>query len=440
MTPRSLRLRLLAAAAIAIFLALAAAWLAMGYLFARHVERRVEDDLIARGREIVAGLTPDAAGVLQAPDLSDSRFRTPASGLYWQIDSGNLVLRSRSLWDETLAAPQNLSASDWRRDRFEGPFEQDLLRVSRQVQLDPGAAPISVVLAEDYATVTESRDAFTRELALFLALLWAVLAAAAWIQVQLGLKPLNDVQTALGSLRRSPSARLKETDYPAEAAPLALAINALADARASDLEQARRRAGDLAHGLKTPLAAMAAQSRRAREAGAQDAADGLDKAIEAARQAVERELARSRAAASAGAGANGRLAAAKLIQVVERTEHGARVRIENLVSETPYRIGEDVWMEMAGPLLENAVRHAKGLVRMSGDGASLDGEDDGPGIAEADAEAALARGARLDEASDGHGLGLAIVKDLSEATGGELSLTGSSLGGLLARVRWPNSP
>lgn len=434
---RSLRLRLLAAGAIAIFLALSLAWVAMGLLFARHVERRVEADLITRGREIVGGLTTDANGQLIAPDLTDARFGAPASGLYWQVTSGSQILTSRSLWDQTLSAPADANAEDWNADSGAGPFNQRVIRVSRQVQLEPGEPPVIVVLAEDYATVTESRDAFARELALFLALLWAVLAAAAWVQVRLGLTPLGDVRAALEALRKSPTARLKEDEYPTEAAPLALAINALADARAADLERARHRAADLAHGLKTPLAAMAAQSRRAREAGARDAADGLDKAIEAARRAVERELARSRAAASrAGGSAHGREAAAKLIQVIERTVDGGRIRIENAMGDQVYPLSEDVWMEMAGPLLENAVRHARGVVRVSGSTAAFAVEDDGPGIASPDVEAALARGAKLDESGEGHGLGLAIVNDLAHATGARLILTRSELGGLRAEVRW----
>lgn len=434
---RSLRLRLLAAGAIAIFLALALAWVAMGLLFARHVERRVEADLTARGREIVGGLTTDASGQLVAPELTDANFSSPASGLYWQVTSGAEVLRSRSLWDQTLESPADLSLEAWQRDVAPGPFGQRIVRVAREVRLEPGAPPVQVIVAQDYATVTQSRDAFARELALFLALLWAVLAAAAWVQVRLGLTPLGDVRAALDALRKSPAARLKEDEYPTEAAPLALAINALAEARAADLERARHRAADLAHGLKTPLAAMTAQSRRAREAGAADAADGLDKAIEAARRAVERELARSRAAASrAGGSANGRDAAAKLIHVIERTVDGGRVRIQNAMGDDRYPVSEDVWMEMAGPLLENAVRHANAEVRISGSETAFAVEDDGPGIALPDIEAALARGAKLDESGDGHGLGLAIVNDLAHATGAQLLLTRSELGGLRAEVRW----
>jgi signal transduction histidine kinase len=142
----------------------------------------------------------------------------------------------------------------------------------------------------------------------------------------LGLKPLARVRDALDALKRSPGERLPEA--PArEIEPLVRAINELADAREKDLLRARRRAADLAHALKTPLAAIAAQSRRARESGAHDAADGLDRAIASASAAVDRELARSRAAAIRAA--TGEVSAAALPSVesvvgveMRRATHG----------------------------------------------------------------------------------------------------------------------
>ncbi|WP_337587461.1 ATP-binding protein [Halomonas smyrnensis] len=52
-------------------------------------------------------------------------------------------------------------------------------------------------------------------------------------------------------------------------------------------------------------------------------------------------------------------------------------------------------------------------------------------------EAALARGARLDERRSGSGLGLAIVEDLMALYGGRLTLEAAPLGGLAARIRLP---
>jgi signal transduction histidine kinase len=434
---RSLRVRLLVGAALAVFAALAVAWLAMSYLFERHIQRQVEADLLSRAHEVIAALGPGEGGRLDvlAPP-SDPRFSAPASGLYWQVSGDEALLRSRSLWDARLELPAPASGEDWARGAMDGPFDQHLIYVARVIQLDPQSAPLTIVLGADRRAVAEARDAFGRELGLFLLLLWAVLAAAAWAQVGLGLRPLEDVRAALANLRSHASARLSDRDYPTEAAPLANAINELADARERDLEQAQRRAADLAHSLKTPLAALSAQSRRAREAGATDAADGLDRAIAAATRAVERELARTRAAAArSSAHANARTVIARLLQVVERTETGARLAFENSAPET-LPVSDDILMEMTGPLLENAARFAAHRVRIGGDAARLVIEDDGPGLSDGQAAEALERGKRLDERGDGHGLGLAIANDLAAASGAELRLGRSELGGLKVELVW----
>ena len=61
-------------------------------------------------------------------------------------------------------------------------------------------------------------------------------------------------------------------------------------------------------------------------------------------------------------------------------------------------------------------------------------DDDGPGIAEAEAREAVRRGRRLDETKPGTGLGLSIVSDLVADYGGSLHLERSELGGLRAEV------
>ena len=48
---------------------------------------------------------------------------------------------------------------------------------------------VLVQVAQDEAPLQLARDQFGRELAMFLALLWAVLSAAAWLQVRLGHRP-----------------------------------------------------------------------------------------------------------------------------------------------------------------------------------------------------------------------------------------------------------
>lgn len=62
-------------------------------------------------------------------------------------------------------------------------------------------------------------------------------------------------------------------------------------------------------------------------------------------------------------------------------------------------------------------------------------EDDGPGVPVDQIAEILQRGARLDEAVDGHGPGLAIARDLAELYQGDLQIGRSDLGGLSVTIK-----
>lgn len=438
MKAASLKARLIAGGMLAILAALAVSWLAMTWLFERHIVRRETAELTRVGQAVVAGLRlgPDGAPTVEAR-LADPRLMKAAGGLYWQVTTPAGSQRSVSLWDQALAA-SSVDGDDWHARLADGPFDGRILLVERSVRPDRDGPPVLVQAASDAKALNEARGAFGRDLALFLAGLWAVLSAAAALQVTLGLSPLARVREDLARLRKSPAARMS-ADHPREIAPLAEAINALAEAREGDVARARRRAGDLAHSLKTPLAALSAQSRRAREAGAAEAADGLDAAIAAVAAALEAELARARAAAARESASTAKplRVAERLVAVLERTAEGERLMFDVEIPETlEVPSSEDAVTEMLGALIENAARFARRQVRVSGQAGLLVVEDDGSGMDEGRAEAALARGARLDEAGPGHGLGLAIVRDLAEASGAALRMDRSDLGGLRASIRW----
>jgi signal transduction histidine kinase len=275
--------------------------------------------------------------------------------------------------------------------------------------------------------------------------LWLFLLLAAYVQVAVGLWPLAMVRQQIERLRRDPAARLPAL-FPREIAPLADAINALAESREADLKRARRRAGDLAHSLKTPLAAMAAQARRIREGDSAAAFEGMERAITTIGAALETELARSRAAAARSRGDSCAIdiehIVENLVAVVERTERGEPIAfIIDIPTGLSVPVAAEDLTELLGALIENAVRYARRQVRISGAAepaaSILRIEDDGPGIGHERSEAALVRGGRLDEAGPGHGLGLAIASDLVSATGGTLALNKALLGGLEVCLRWP---
>lgn len=446
MNLRSLRLRLLAGAGFAILIALGLAGVGLTFLFERHIERRESLSLQAKARELLSGLRLDASGKPHVDTFpTDNRFNRPAGGLYWQVSTPRGSVHSPSLWDQSLSKVDHVPSGDWSTRRAPGPYTHGLMIIERLVRPDTSERPVLVQLASDDDPLLEARREFGWEMLRSLALLWAILTAAAYVQVSLGLRPLARVRAELDRLRRNPGARLSP-DHPTEIRPLVDAINALADARAADVARARSRASDLAHSLKTPLSALAAQSRRAREAGAEHAADGLDRAIAAAGAALEAELARARSSLAREANLSASTMAAEavdsVISVLERTDAGERIVFDvDIPDDLKLPVTAIDLTEIMGALIENAVRHARRQVRVTGAAEAehvvLTVSDDGPGLSGERAELAVTRGARLDESGPGHGFGLSIARDHVEATDGVLDLANGAIGGLEVRLRWP---
>lgn len=422
--------------------ALVVAWLVLGLLFERHAERQLRAELERHGLALVAALALDAEGrpVLSAQPF-DPRFTRPSSGLYWQISAPGGEQRSRSLWDGELTVPHAPPALGWGSANAAGPFEARVLVVARDIQLTSQGPQILVEVAGDRAPLSEARDSFGRESAIFLAVLWLALSLAAWVQVRLGLTPLDAVRVELDILQRSSSARLSEDGHPVEIRPLTQAINSLADARARDMHRAQGRARDLAHALKTPLTALRFQI----DALDPETARELRHSLGLVSGAVEGELARAGGRALDRLGADAATTADRLFAVIARTPDGARLR---LVNQTPadlrLPLDEDAALEALGAILENAARHAATTVVVAASldarGLRLEITDDGPGIVEAERDSALSRGVRLDEGGPRHGLGLSIARDFVEASSGTLELGDADGGGLKVVLRWPRDP
>lgn len=436
---RSLSLRLLAFAGAAIAGALVLAWAVLGLLFERHVERQLQAELERHGLSLIAALslTPEGQPSLAARPF-DPRFDRPASGLYWRITAPGGAIASRSLWDGALpeAAPPQRG---WGKIEGVGPFEARVLTVVSDVQLDPGGPQIIIAVSGDEAPLSTARTAFGFESGVFLAVLWLVLALAAWVQVRLGLAPLDRVRRELEALRRAPDARLSEDRHPAEIRPLTQAVNDLADARAADIDRARHRARDLAHALKTPLTALRLQIGALDPATARD----LHHSLSLVSGAVEGELARVGVETS-GSGAPASETLDRLIAVIARTPDGQHLTIRNAVpADLRLPLPAEAALEVLGALLENAARFAANRIDITGavdaDALRLTLDDDGPGISAADRERVLQRGLRLDERADRHGLGLAIAADHIAASGGQLTLSASPAGGLRVELVWPTA-
>jgi signal transduction histidine kinase len=445
----SLRLRLLAAGAASILLALAVAGFGLLLLFERHVERRMTAELQAHLRQLVSGLerAPDGSLNIGRP-LAEPRFEDPLSGLYWQItaEPQGPVLRSRSLWDGVLNLPwDRLTDAAVHEHTIAGPGQSSLLVVERSIALPAnlGGGNARVAVAVDRAEIHAAGLAFAVDLMPSLALLAAFLFAASWAQVVVGLRPLDAIRRRLHAVRSGREARLGTT-FPDEVRPLAAEVDHLLDAQEAAIARARTRAADLAHGLKTPLTILASDAEELRTRGETVIADEIAAVTDSMRRHVERELARARARSRLGGGAAQPVHSVvdRVVAVLRRTPRGQSLHWEiDMARDLAAPVDAQDLAEIFGNLGENAVKWAASRVRIAGRredrAVTVSVEDDGPGNPDDQIGTVLARGGRLDEAQPGSGLGLAIVSDLAEAYGGTLTIERSALSGLSAEVRFP---
>ena len=306
--PKSFRARLTSAAAVTSLAVLAVVWLLLGRMFEDHIERLIEDDLQSRMLEIAGLLEVDDAG---HPNLvaepADPRYQRPAGGAYWRIEEGGkTILRSFSLWDFDFT-PSNrahLSPTGVASEQH-GPNGSTVYLAKRDVTLDGVRGPhdLRVEVALDTSHVQRLRTSFERQSVIALGVIGLALSLGIWIQSSFALRPLNAIREQLNRIHGGLDLRMKG-QFPQEIAPLVDDLNKLL-ARQEDLvRRARERAGDLAHGLKTPLTLLQIEASNAQQRGDAKTAASLREQVAIMNRHIDRELRRARmSGAAAGGGA-----------------------------------------------------------------------------------------------------------------------------------------
>jgi signal transduction histidine kinase len=204
--------------------------------------------------------------------------------------------------------------------------------------------------------------------------------------------------------------------------------------RDREVDRARSRAADLAHGLKTPLQVLLSDAEQLKRKGETAVAEEIETIATALQRHAERQLSRARMASySPNASADIAEIAEQVARVMKRTPEGQRLAWRAELSPgVRARIDPQDLAEALGNLTENAVRHARSCtaIEATHDGATarIAIADDGPGIPIEQQEEVLDRGAHLDSTSAGSGLGLAIVKDIAEIWDAELSFETTAQG------------
>lgn len=263
-------------------------------------------------------------------------------------------------------------------------------------------------------------------------------------------RPITAVSQAAQQLARGDlSARAPRISGEREVAELAQTFNEMA-ANLQALERERQQAvADIAHELRTPIAVMQARLD-AMEDGVYPMTGEQITLLSTQTQLLTRLVGDLRTLTLLDAGKLALkpqpLNLADLTQQVvnelapRASEKGIRLTLDSQsahVNADPDRV-----RQILGNLIENAIQHARGQVQVRvTPEATLQVDDDGPGIPEESRQVVFTRFTRLDESrsrdTGGSGLGLAIVQALAAAHGGQAQASASALGGAQFTVSLP---
>src|SRR4051812_4434930 len=395
------------------------------------------------------------------PDLSPGR--RPALGTDESVAQvldrrGRVLAASPSARDIRLLGPGELGrarATSLFADRAGEARDDEALRVLAVPVTHTGGTRLAVVAA----SADDRAEALSSLLLLeLLGLGGALLLAgvAGYLAAGVALRPVEAMRARAAVVPEQPGLRLPVPPVDDELGRLGATLNAMLDRIDRAAATERRFLADASHELRTPLAILKGELEVARLEG--DDPDALRAAIASAGEEADRLcrlaedllvlaraddghlpltaageparalLQRGAARPAPGAAAPGRSPRADAAAGVPAG--GARLRLEQAV----------------GNLVDNALRHGAGDVRLRGevrDGAvALVVEDEGPGFPPAFAPRAFERFARADDGrtSEGAGLGLAIVDAVARAHGGTVRIDGPAVSVLLPSSPIPHPP
>jgi two-component system sensor histidine kinase PhoQ len=390
---------------------------------------------------LMAGAELDPTGVLLMPvALAEPRLSLPASGLYASVvnlSTGD-AWQSGSTLGLTVPFQRQQAIGQWLFDTVAAAAP---VSSAPQASLTYLAASVAVTWSvNDRATplvfsVLEDKAEFDQEFQSFQRTLWRWLGSAGLLLLltqalllRWGLRPLSQMAHEIQRIEAGEQTQVTGR-FPQELAGLTHNLNLLMDQERARQTRFKEALDDLAHSLKTPLAALQASL---------DEPVGLP-------AVVAQQVARMNAIVVHQLGRAGNRGAARFAPPLALAPVLSRIRntLAKVYADKHLHFSLDcpaamVWpidegdaFELLGNVLDNAAKWAQHQVTarlwVDQNALHIRISDDGPGIA--DPAAVLTRQLRLDEQVPGHGIGLAVVRDLLASHHAELVISGSDLGG-----------
>ena len=443
----SLQTRLLLTLAVLLLVAAAASAWSLDALYRNLGLRALEEVLDAQVIALISTAEIEFAGRLVPQNLAEPRLATPGSGLYAEIVGSQGTWRSPSAVGSGLNLAAEPMPGERRIEHAKLADGTRVLGLSLGVRWDPveGRSRDYVIRAAQslepwYQQLLRVRTGLFTGFILLALLLLGGLAIA--LRISLG--PLRRLESEIVDIEAGRREELG-TGWPRELSGVTGNLNALLVGERKRLERYRTTLGNLAHSLKTPLAAL----RGLIERGESDP-QALTPQLERMQSIVQHQLKR---AVFGGSGAT--LIDLGVQEPLEQLRSAlakvyADKQIKATVAVAPntgYPIDAGDFLELAGNLMDNACKYCRSSIAVRATpwtaaewrrpGLVLEVEDDGSGIPHAERAHVLERGVRADESVAGQGIGLSVAREIAAAYSGTLEIGESRLGGARLCVRLP---
>lgn len=399
---------------------------------------RMVNSLLAE-RKVEMALATDTAD--DAPvqfQFGDASYERQLSCQIWSLD-GKLIGRSEH-------------APSGQLTQSESGFSQSVINGEtwRVYSIENASLGVRVMVGDSIAVRDRLVGDVVKGLAIPAILILPFLAGAIWISVRRGMRPLNDMATALSSRAANDLQPLPQQSLPDEIVPAVHALNGLFQRVQEAREREKNFTTFAAHELKTPLAglktqaqvALASQDGDVHENALRQIAAGVDRTSRLVRQLLD--LSSVEASDRAPNASSIRIADIVRRIAADMPSENARISIGGDLEAS--QSTDAVLLTLAiRNLIENALLHSQGTVQVGiaqdAHHLRLSVEDDGPGISEDELPRVTERFFRgRSKSPTGSGLGLAIVKEAASRLDGRLIFENRLPSGLRATLELPASP
>ncbi|MFQ6576295.1 ATP-binding protein [Pseudomonas sp. UM16] len=444
---RSLRLRLMLAAALLALLFMLGLLPALQKAFSLALQESIEKRLASDVTTLISAARIENNQLQMPVLLPDEKFNLPDSRLLGYIydRQGNLVWRSRASNDENINYTPRYDGRGNEFARIRQDDGEEFFVYDVEVKLLGGkSAAYSIVALQPVREYQQTLNGLRERLYLGFGAALLALLVLLWAGLTWGLRSLRQLSHELDAVESGAREGLS-AEHPRELLRLTGSLNRLLHSEREQRQRYRDSLGDLAHSLKTPLAVLQGVSESlGQRREDREQARILQSQIERMSQQIDYQL--QRASLRKSGLVRHQVALQPLLEslcsTLAKVYRDKQVKVSlDIPEHAVVPMEQGALLELLGNLLENAYRLCLSQVHISlrsGPAAlELCVEDDGPGVPPDQRERILQRGERLDRQNPGQGIGLAVVKDIIESYDASLTLDDSPLGGAAFRIRLP---